>query len=97
MTIATNKDLIRTALFRRNKSNALSMKAIRYSTSMQPQTIRGAINALRCEGNPICCCPDGYYWETNREAVLAYANSLMLKAKGIMRAVNGLKKFAKFK
>lgn len=60
-----------------------------------PQTLRGRINELRCFGFPVCVSEYGYYLENDKEKVLNYTKKLELKAKGIMRAVRGLRKFKK--
>lgn len=92
----TIKDLVKATL-PKTKSKAIRLENLCIILSQKPQTIRGAINELRTIGVPVVVGVNGYYLERNREVVLRYANELMLKAKGIMRAVNGLKKFAKFK
>lgn len=93
----TNKEVVKAVLRPTTKNKAISLSDLCILVNMRPQRVRGAINELRTEGNPIVVGANGYYWERNREVVLRYANELSLKAKGIMRAVNGLKKFGKLK
>ena len=91
------KDVVKQALRKATKNKAIRLENLCVMLSQRPQALRGAINELRTIGVPVVVGPNGYYLEKDREVVLRYANSLMLKAKGIMRAVNGLKKYAKFK
>jgi len=79
------------------KFTAITTRDLSSRLGICPQDIRGAVNELRIKGFPICVGPNGYYWETKRAEVLRYADRLALKAKGIMLAVNGLKKVNKLK
>lgn len=93
--VAVNREKIKIALKGTSKFKAKSTVALEKETFICPQNIRRSVNELRSIGVPVCASENGYYIEKNRQAVLRYADELALKAGGILRAVEGLKRYGK--
>lgn len=52
--------------------------------------IRKMVNALRCEGKPICSGMSGYYVARDSHELTCTINNLKSRANALLSAINGL-------
>lgn len=55
------------------------------------QQLRALVNTARVQGFPVCSCADGYYYAENEDEVEQCCRSLEGRARGILKASNGMK------
>jgi hypothetical protein len=65
-------------------------KCLEMKSQMSGRKIRDIINALRCEGHPICSDDGGYYYAANRNEVLGSIRQLNSRIEEIAEAKDGL-------
>lgn len=69
---------------------AVQSKGLELRFQMSGRKIRDIVNALRCEGHPICSDDGGYYYGANRHEVLGSIRQLSSRVEKIAEAKNGL-------
>ena len=74
------------------EGTAVQSKCLEIQFQMSGRKIRDIINALRCEGHPICSDDGGYYYAANRNEVLGSIRQLNSRIEKIAEAKDGLVK-----
>ena len=69
---------------------AVQSKGLELRFQMSGRKIRDIVNALRCEGHPICSDDGGYYYGANRHEVIGSIRQLSSRVEKIAEAKNGL-------
>lgn len=69
---------------------AVQSKGLEFRFQMSGRKIRDIVNALRCEGHPICSDDGGYYYGANKQEVLGSIRQLNSRIEKIAEAKNGL-------
>ena len=72
------------------QDKAVTSKEMEYLFGIRGSEIRQIINALRCEGNPICSDAAGYYYAKSESDVKHSIAHLHSRAMKIIKARNGL-------
>lgn len=72
------------------EGRAAQSKLLEIRFQMSGRKIRDIVNALRCEGYPICSDDGGYYYAANKNEVLGSIRQLNSRIKKIAGAKNGL-------
>ena len=72
------------------EGKAVQSKCLEMKFQMSGRKIRDIVNALRCEGHPICSDDGGYYYGANRHEVLGSIRQLSSRVEKIAEAKNGL-------
>ena len=69
---------------------AAQSKELELRFQMSGRKIRDIVNALRCQGHPICSDDGGYYYGANKNEVLVSIRQLNSRIEKIAEAKNGL-------
>ena len=69
---------------------AVLSKGLELRFQMSGRKIRDIVNALRCEGYPICSDDGGYYYAASKNEVLGSIRQLNSRIEKIAEAKNGL-------
>lgn len=72
------------------EGRAVQSKCLEIIFDMSGRKIRDIVNALRCEGYPICSDDGGYYYGANKYEVLESIRQLNSRIDKIAEAKNGL-------
>ena len=70
--------------------NAVSSRYLEAVFRVGGKSIRKAVNALRCDGHPICSGEEGYYYAANSMELAATIRQLQSRIIKIAGAKNGL-------
>lgn len=69
---------------------AVQSKGLELRFQISGRKVRDIVNALRCEGHPICSDDGGYYYGANKHEVLGSIRQLSSRIEKIAEAKNGL-------
>ena len=72
------------------EGKAVQSKCLEMKFQMSGRKIRDIVNALRCEGHPICSDDGGYYYAANRNEILGSIRQLNSRIEKIAEAKDGL-------
>ena len=72
------------------KKNAASSHELEAVFHLRGSKLRRQINALRCNGNPICSDKEGYYFAANKEELAATIMQLNSRISKMTKAKKGL-------
>ena len=70
--------------------SAVQSKGLELRFQMSGRKVRDIVNALRCDGHPICSDDGGYYYGANQHEVLGSIRQLNSRIEKIAEAKNGL-------
>lgn len=77
------------------KDKPITNKEMASALNLKEVDIRKKINEARCNGFPICSCPNGYYYSEDKGEILKTIQSLMHRTIAVEKAVNGLLTFVR--
>ena len=72
------------------EGKAVQSKCLEMKLQISGRKIRDIVNALRCEGHPICSDDGGYYYAANRYEVSGSIRQLNSRIEKIAEAKDGL-------
>ena len=74
----------------KGREKAIQSRSLEKKFQVNNRNIRNIVNALRCDGNPICSDENGYYYAANKKEVLRSISQLDSRIDKIAEAKNGL-------
>ncbi len=72
------------------KEKAAQSRYLENKFYISARNVRNIVNALRCDGKPICSDESGYYYAANEEEVMSSIRQLNSRIDKIAKAKNGL-------
>ena len=72
------------------KANAITSRDLQGVLQCGGVEIREMVNALRCEGKPICSDKSGYYIAKNRDELTITINHLRSRCHSMLLAIRGM-------
>lgn len=72
------------------EEKAVQSRCLENRFQMNGRRVRDIVNALRCEGYPICSGDDGYYYAASKKELLESIGQLNSRIEKISKAKDGL-------